>query len=595
MDELLQVRGITRELLYGRPDTPGLAEHLTVFGPNVTNMNTASPVVLRALGFAPAEIDFIVGRRPWATGGDPATVPARETADAQRDLPDRGMGGRLDALGPRRHRGRRASDRDRAGAGSGGAPRLALVGGLQTRGGNAGRSSGQGWREQETVNDVVGLALRDGQVDVVALRGSLGTRRLIAAFSVPADEDSAGAIRRQLMEAGVRARRVHVGLPRRAVVAKAVELPAVPGADLRRMVGFELERHLPFPPSDALFDFEVLDSGAGRPVRVLLVAVERRSHERVRQLLRDAGLTPRLLGVAIHSLARLAAGDPARGRIVLWLDAADAELAVVVRGRVVASRAFPLPPDPHARGRALEAEVARTLATLPEAERGEVAEVVVGGIPPPAFEVETLPVRIGIDAPSSVSASEDVSLPALAAALERPTRKLPVANLLPEELRPRPFPWPMAATAALALFTLGIGAAIPAVAFVKERRALAALEASIARLAPEVQRAERLTADVERARRELVTLRSFEEQGLHPLPMLRELTDTLPADAWLTTLSVDRTGIELGGFANAASQLIPLLEASPGLERVEFTSPVTKGRDREQFRLRAAWERGGGR
>ena len=49
-----------------------------------------------------------------------------------------------------------------------------------------------------------------------------------------------------------------------------------------------------------------------------------------------------------------------------------------------------------------------------------------------------------------------------------------------------------------------------------------------------------------------------------------------------------------GGFANAASQLIPLLEASPTLERVEFTSPVTKGRDREQFRLRATWERRGG-
>jgi Tfp pilus assembly protein PilN len=76
--------------------------------------------------------------------------------------------------------------------------------------------------------------------------------------------------------------------------------------------------------------------------------------------------------------------------------------------------------------------------------------------------------------------------------------------------------------------------------------------------------------------------------------MLQELTDTMPADAWLTNLSVDRGGLELAGFANAAAQLIPLLEASPSLERVEFTSPVTKGRDREQFRLRATWERRGG-
>ena len=442
------------------------------------------------------------------------------------------------------------------------------------------------------MSDLVGLALRDGQVDVVALRERLGKPRLLTAFSVPADEDTAAAIRRQLQEAGVRGRHARVALPRRAVVAKAVELPPVPGADVRQMVGFELERHLPFPPGEALFDFEVLSSEAGRPLRVLLVAVERRSQERIRQILGDAGLTPRFVGVGIHSLARLVAGHAGRGRIVLWLDASDAELAVVVQGRIVASRAFPVPDAPD-RGRALEAEIRRTLAALPESERSEIAEIVFEGLPPPALEVEALPVRFGIDPPAGLSVAEDVSLPALAVALQRGDRKARPANLLPDDLRPRPFPWPLAATAAVALFTLAIGAAIPTVSFVRERRALAALDARIARLAPEVQRAERRLADVERARRELATLREFEERGLHPLPVLRELTDTIPGDAWLTNFSVDRNGLELGGFANAASQLIPLLEASPSLERVEFTSPVTKGRDREQFRLRAAWERRG--
>lgn len=444
------------------------------------------------------------------------------------------------------------------------------------------------------MSDTVGLALRDGHVDVVALRGRFGSKRLLTAFTVPADENAAGAIRRQLLEAGVRARRAQVGLPRRAVIAKPVELPMVAGADLRRMVGFELERHLPFPPAEALFDFEALPAEADRPLRVLLVAVERRSQERVRQLVRDAGLTTRLVGVTVHSLARLVTGDPARGRIVVWLEATEAELAVVVHGRVVASRQFPVPADADTRKQRLETELARTLTALAESDRREVVEVVVGGLPPPAFTVETLPVRVGIDPPPEFTALEDTSLPALAVALERPGRKAPVANLLPDEVRPRPFPWPLAATATLALLALGIGAAIPAVTFVKERRALAALDARIAHLAPEVERAERFAAEVERARRELATLRSFEEQGLHPLPVIRELTDTLPGDAWLTNLSVDRSGLELGGFANAASQLIPLLEASPALERVEFTSPVTKGRDREQFRLRASWERRGG-
>jgi general secretion pathway protein K len=65
VDELLQVQGVTRELFYGRPNAPGLAEHLTVWNSGAVNVNTASPVVLRALGFAPAEVELLVARRPY--------------------------------------------------------------------------------------------------------------------------------------------------------------------------------------------------------------------------------------------------------------------------------------------------------------------------------------------------------------------------------------------------------------------------------------------------------------------------------------------------------------------------------------------------
>jgi Tfp pilus assembly protein PilN len=441
------------------------------------------------------------------------------------------------------------------------------------------------------VSDVVGIAVRDGHVDVVAVRRAPGARRVIASFTVPVDESAPVAIRTALRDAGVRTRRVHVALPRRTVVAKAVELPEVPGADLRRMVGFELERHLPFPASDALYDFETLDAGPGRPVHVLLVAVERRIHERLQQLVRDAGLTPRLVGVGIHAIARLASREAvAPGRVVLWLEPGEAEVAVVVRGRIVASRGFPLPPEGAPRARALAEELGRTLAALPEAERADIEEVVTGGAPIPPLDWDQLPVRPDLAPGAGVDGAGASSLPALAVALERPTRGQPVANLLPEEQRPRPFPWPLAVTAALALVTLLIGAAIPAVTLVRERRMLARLDAAIARLAPEVQRAEQLAAELERARRETTALRGFEDPGLRALPLLRELTESLPADVWLTNLSADRSGLELAGFANAASQLISLLEGLPSLERVEFISPVTKGRDREQFRLKAAWE-----
>jgi hypothetical protein len=53
---------------------------------------------------------------------------------------------------------------------------------------------------------------------------------------------------------------------------------------------------------------------------------------------------------------------------------------------------------------------------------------------------------------------------------------------------------------------------------------------------------------------------------------------------------MDKQGLEITGQATAANQLIPLLENSPSLTRVEFTAPVTKAGDKEQFRIKAAWK-----
>lgn len=85
VDELRQVRGITSELLYGRPEQPGLADYLTVVGTGAVNVNTAPGVVLRALGFAGAEVELLMSRRPYA---DLAQVPPGLRRGAQRARSD---------------------------------------------------------------------------------------------------------------------------------------------------------------------------------------------------------------------------------------------------------------------------------------------------------------------------------------------------------------------------------------------------------------------------------------------------------------------------------------------------------------------------
>jgi general secretion pathway protein L len=445
------------------------------------------------------------------------------------------------------------------------------------------------------MSDVIGLVLHEDRIDCAVVRRRLGTPRVLETFSLGAEENPGEALAVRLRELRVRTRRVHIGIPRRRAVVKAIEFPQVPGAELRRMVGFELERHLPFPASDALFDFYPLLIAPGRPVRVLLVAAERRFFERVSHLVREAGLTPRLVDVTIHSLGALVAGaggkDARESRVVMHLDETEAEVVVARRGRPFLSRAFPVPAEPKERGPAVAVELRRTLATLDPEERRLVADATISGdLALAETDWGDLPARTAIRLPGGLDEGSPL-LPAVAMALRRPRGGPLRTNLVPDELKPQPFPWPLAATVALGAIVLLLALAIPGVTDVRERQRLAELSREVDKLGPRVREVEKLVETVNQTRREVETLRSFEAQHVGVLPVLRELTELLPADVWLTNLSVDRKGFELSGFAASASQLIPLLEASPTLAGVEFTSPVTKGRDREQFRLKASWER----
>ena len=61
--ELLQVRGVSRELYQGSGERPGLRDLVTVFARDTVNMNTAPPQVLKALGLSDAEVTVVTQTR----------------------------------------------------------------------------------------------------------------------------------------------------------------------------------------------------------------------------------------------------------------------------------------------------------------------------------------------------------------------------------------------------------------------------------------------------------------------------------------------------------------------------------------------------
>jgi general secretion pathway protein L len=440
------------------------------------------------------------------------------------------------------------------------------------------------------IRDSVGLFLEEGRLTGVILGG----RDRLAHFVVEGAEDPAGALDAELRVRALRAPRIGVGLDRRAVVVKALELPGGNGSDLGQMVSFELERHVPFPADEICSSWVELPSDVGQSRRVLVTAVARRALDRPLDLLARAKRRPAGIMVASHELpGLLSRAQPSRRAVWAHRHGSRTDLLLLVGSTLLMSRSVVVV-DPIGLAR----EIGRSLPLV----NWEKCDVVWLSGDDTAAWISDHDLATGLDTPVSTppydarpsgviaalpQESHGGGLLALAAALGA---RRPAFDLLPAALRSWKLTRPHVVSASIVCATalLGLTFAITHVAL--SERYLGRVNDEIRRLDPEAKAVETLAAERDRSHRLLAGLDSARRASLPALPILRDLTETLPVTAWLQTLNMDHEGVELIGQADAASQLIPLLEASRLLERVEFTSPVTQLQGREQFRIRAAWE-----
>jgi general secretion pathway protein L len=434
----------------------------------------------------------------------------------------------------------------------------------------------------------IGLFVDNGRLTVVGIAG----RGEVEHFVVEDAEDPAATLAAELQARGLTSRHVRVGLDRRLAVVKAIDLPRAAGSDVGAMVGFDLERHVPFPAEGVRFDWVELPSGPDEPHRVLVVAVERRTVERPLGLLAAARRRPAAVVVACHELPALLAREAPTPRAVWAHRHRDATDLLFLDGRrLLMSRRVTA-----GTAEDLAREIQRSLALVhwsdceavwlsgDDAQAGSPALAARLGVP-----VSAPPYAAARATLIAALPAEDQGAALLALAVAAGPRS-PALNLLSPEARPWTLSREQAVTVGLIGVTALLGLALALTHVIKTERYLDRLSQEIRRLDPDVKAVERLAAELGQKRRLLAALQAAQDGRIPALPVLRELTETLPPGAWLQGLTMDRQGVELVGQSDAASALIPLLEASARLERVEFTSPVTKTQNKEQFRVRAAWE-----
>lgn len=426
---------------------------------------------------------------------------------------------------------------------------------------------------------------------------------------------------------------VTLGVPRSDFLLRRFDTPPVAARDLPELVGFEIERHLPGKPEDFLSGWRQEGRTEGGGHTVLLGATPKAVLDRVLALLRRANLAPVSIQPEPFALAASLKRVAPATKDVLVVDLGEEMVGIDLlrAGRLVSSRVVPVE-DPQWRespavtgaghesavddgAEPRQAAAARLGAALAERFTSPLFKESLGSEPSEFWvcgygsnraplierlrEVLQLPVRVlspwKLVRWRNAPADLDPFTPSLALALTGPQGAAGVIELAPERqdaLHRAPSRRPAAVLAGLLALVLlahlvGYG--------LRQRDALEMADQEIRALKARMIEVEAVNRSVEERRSRLGFLETTVKGRARQAEVLRELTGLIPDSAYLTEFSYRDRNVEITGLAPSASQLLPVLEASPLFVGVEFSAPiVAQGTGLERFKIRMRLETAGG-
>jgi general secretion pathway protein L len=125
-----------------------------------------------------------------------------------------------------------------------------------------------------------------------------------------------------------------------------------------------------------------------------------------------------------------------------------------------------------------------------------------------------------------------------------------------------------------------------------EERRIEEINRQIELYKDDVRKADAVKREVDGLEDEIASIYRFKEQRPVALEILRELTAVIPKNTWLSRVRITDNTVDIEGYASAATDILPLLEASPHFKKVEFASPTLRDvrLNAERFTIRMEQE-----
>ena len=121
----------------------------------------------------------------------------------------------------------------------------------------------------------------------------------------------------------------------------------------------------------------------------------------------------------------------------------------------------------------------------------------------------------------------------------------------------------------------------------KREQSILAIDAKLDELYPEKVVSDRLRDEINGVRVTTNKINEVIRNKSRRIDLLAELTTAIPDDTWVKQLSIKNDGFAIEGVGLSGAKVLALLEHSPRIDNVSFTSSVTKDKiGKEKFKIK---------
>jgi hypothetical protein len=461
------------------------------------------------------------------------------------------------------------------------------------------------------------LALEGRQLEGVVLNRTNSSfkvvRTLRAALSLdPLTNDAelvGREIRNHLDEEQIRENRCAMCIPLSWALTLQVKLPAIPDADVASFLQLEAERGFPYAPADLSMASSRFSTAAGDKF-ALLVAVPKTHLTTLEKVLKAARLKPLSFSLAITSLQDVKEMTET-GQLTLSLGEANVELQVCAGGGVAALRALEGAYEAEGTEKRVDSsliarEIRITLGQLPKELREMIRRIEVFGpteLTGPLIKAMSSVARDTglLMGEGSVPQTDGITvkgsgLGAARAALCLGTRILAGEPPRFEFLPPKLSPWAQVTSRFSSAKIVYTGAAAGLIvllvigAFGYQQWQLSSLDAKYKAIHSRVD-------EVDKMQQQTRKFRSWYDETVKSLRILRKVTEAFPEDGAVTAKTVeikDLSEVTCAGQARDAQGMTDLqgrLGKVPQITGLKVPD-ITGGKSPMKFNLSFTWNEG---